>query len=131
MMLRSALMAVLMLCPSLVWADGISGLWKVADESAWIEVDMEAGTGTVVRNDEYPDRVGRVLLKDIVADESEEGLWRGQVLPQNLSGYRKAEIRVTGAGSMMIKGKFAFFSRTIEWLRVKELPAEGAPAADR
>ena len=68
------------LCSS-VLADTLAGYWKHTEEPAWIEIRFEdgAGTGTVRRNDNKPEAVGRILLKDLVDDEANAGNWRGQI----------------------------------------------------
>jgi hypothetical protein len=61
-----------------------------------------------VRNDEYPDRVGRVLLKDLAAPGEEGGSWRGQVYAQRLEEYKDAEISLPKPDFMEIKVKVGF-----------------------
>lgn len=55
--LNLALAAVL--SAQLASAADIAGIWKHAEEPGWIEIRMAegVGTGTVVRNDVYPDHV--------------------------------------------------------------------------
>ena len=106
-------------------ADTIGGFWKHAEEPGWIEISMESGTGVVVRNDVYPERVGRKILKDIAADEDDANTWNAQVFAERLGGYRDARIVLASPERMDIKVKVGFISRTIEWTRVDEV----APAA--
>ncbi len=122
-MIRSVLMAVALFSSPLVWAADISGFWKHADEPGWIEVSLDEGKGTVVRNDKFPERVGRELLKDLVAEDGEEGVWRGQVYAEKLGEYKDAEIRLSEPDLMQIKVKLGFINRTVEWRRVREVPA--------
>ena len=56
------------------FAGDISGFWKHTDEPGWIEINLDEGKGTLVRNDAFPDRVGREILKDLETDGSERGL---------------------------------------------------------
>ena len=77
-MIRTTLVLLATLVVPPAFADDISGFWKHAEEPGWIEINLEEGKGTVVRNDKYPERVGREILKDLQADSSEQGLWRGQ-----------------------------------------------------
>ena len=51
------------------FAGDISGFWKHADEPGWIEISLEEGKGTVVRNDKFPERVGREILKKARHDD--------------------------------------------------------------
>jgi uncharacterized protein (DUF2147 family) len=111
------------LASPLGWAADISGFWKHVDEPGWIEIRLEEGKGTVVRNDKYPERVGRELLKDLVADGGEQGVWRGKVYAEKLGEYKDAEISLSQPDLMEIKVKVGFMSRTLEWKRVAEIPA--------
>ena len=107
----------------LAFAGDINGFWKHPDAPAWIEISLEEGKGTVVRNDKFPERVGREFIKDLRADDSEENLWRGQVYAEKLGEYKKAEISLPEPGRMEFKVKVGFISRTIEWVRVDKVPA--------
>ena len=78
----------------------------------------------MVRNDEYPDRVGRVLLKDLSTQGEEGGSWRGQVYAQRLEEYKDAEISLPKPDFMEIKVKVGFMSRTVNWKRVTEVPVD-------
>ncbi len=121
-MIRSAFTAITLIASPLVLAADISGFWKHAEEPGWIEVSLDEGKGTVVRNDKFPERVGRELLKDLVAEDGEEGVWRGQVYAEKLGEYKDAEIRLSEPDLMTIKVKVGFMSRTLEWKRVTEIP---------
>ncbi len=122
MLARLLLTLVTCLSTSLASADGISGFWKHAEAPAWIEISLEEGRGTVIRNDKYPERVGRELIKDLQADDSEDMLWRAQVWAERLGEYKDAEISLPEPGQMEIKVKVGFMSRTIGWVRADEIP---------
>lgn len=109
---------------SVAAAGDITGLWKHEEEPGWVEIAFVdgVGTGTVVRNDIYPERVGRELLKDLTADESEEAQWRGQVYAEAMGEYKDAEVTLDDAGMMRVKVKVGFISRTIKWVRADALP---------
>ena len=105
------------------FAGDVSGFWKHADEPGWIEINLDEGRGTVVRNDKFPDRVGREILKDLKVDGSEQGLWTGQIYAEKLGEYKDAEITLAEPDLMTIKVKVGFISRTVEWRRVEAVPA--------
>ena len=105
------------------FAGDVSGFWKHADEPGWIEINLDEGRGTVVRNDKFPDRVGREILKDLKVDGSEQGLWTGQIYAEKLGEYKDAEITLAEPDLMTIKVKVGFISRTVEWRRVETVPA--------
>ncbi|MCR9104159.1 MAG: DUF2147 domain-containing protein [Gammaproteobacteria bacterium] len=113
---------VISLAAPLVFAEDISGIWKHPEAPAWIEINLDEGTGTVLRNDKFPERVGREFVKDLKPDESEVNLWRGQVYAEKMGEYRKAEVSLPEPGRMEFKVKVGFVSRTIEWMRVDGVP---------
>jgi uncharacterized protein (DUF2147 family) len=119
----------LLLTFSLLWiiplASGadIDGFWKHSDEPGWIEIRLEEGKGTVVRNDKFPERVGREIVKNLKADGSEENLWRGQVYAERLGEYKDAEISLPEPGRMRFKVKVGIISRSVDWVRVESVPS--------
>ena len=104
-------------------AEDINGFWKHTDQPGWIEIRLEEGKGTVVRNDKYPERVGRKIVKDLKADDAERNLWRGQVYAEISGEFRKVEVTLPEPGRMEFKVRVGFRSRTIEWVRVDEVPS--------
>lgn len=126
---RSVLALVALLLAPLTLADDISGLWKHTEEPGWIEIRLDEGKGTVVRNDKYPERVGRVIVKELEADGDEDNLWRGQVYAEKLGDYKKAEISLAEPDRLQFKVKVGFMSRTVEWERVDAIPTAPADQA--
>ena len=122
-MMRMLLLIWILVAAPLASADDISGFWKNAKHPAWIEIRLDEGVGTVVRNDKFPERVGRKVLKNLEADAGDVGLWRGQVYAERLGEYRDAKITLLAPDRMDFKVKVGFMSRTIEWQRVDEVPA--------
>ena len=119
---RGLLLCALLFTPLAVSAD-ISGIWKHAEHAAWIEIRLEEGSGTVVRNDKFPDRVGRKILKDLAADKSDQGMWHGLIYVEKLGEYKDVEVSLPEADRMLITGKVGFISRTVDWVRVDKIPA--------
>ena len=111
------------LSTSLAWAGDITGIWKHAEEPGWIEIQMEEGVGTakVVRNEAYPERVGREILKDLTAVEDKASLWQGQIYVERLGKYKDAQILLAEPDALEMKVKVGFISRTVNWIRVEEL----------
>lgn len=115
------LFTVWLFSPLALSAD-IDGIWKHAKEPVWIEIRLDQSDGVVVHNDKFPERVGNTFIKDIAADKSIQGLWRGSVYIPKLKDYKNVEISLSETGVMQIIGMVGFFSRTIEWLQVDRLP---------
>jgi len=126
MNIRIPFTLIALLMAPMVMAEDIAGFWKHAEEPGWIEISLEdgVGKGVVVRNDVFPERVGRELLKDLRADGKREDHWRGQVYAEKLGEYKDAEISLPESGQMEIKVKVGFMSRTLDWVRVDELPQQ-------
>ena len=122
MIIRRALLLCALLFTPLAFSADISGTWKHAKNPAWIEIRLQEGSGTVVRNDKYPDRVGRKILNDLQADKSKQNLWHGLIYAEKLGEYKNVEVSLPEAGRMLIKGKVGFMSRTVEWVRVDGIP---------
>lgn len=121
--LRSALLLCALHFAPQAFGTDISGVWKHAREPGWIEIQLEVGSGTVVRNDKFPDRVGRKILKDLEADKTEQGLWHGLIYAEKLGEYKDVEVSLPEADLMLFTGRVGFISRTVEWVRVDKLPA--------
>jgi len=122
-MLRKTLFLIAWGASFAVHAESIDGSWQHADEPAWITITLDQGTGVVVRNDKYPERVGRELLKDLQADDTQADVWRGQVYVERFGEYKDAQITLNAQDQMQITVKVGFISRTVEWTRVQDVPA--------
>lgn len=114
-------LSALLFAPLALSAD-ISGTWKHSNEPGWIEIDLEQGNATVVRNDKFPDRTGRALLKDLHAHKTKQGVWKGLLYVEKLGEYKKVTVTLPEPDRMLIKAKLGFISRTVEWGRVDTLP---------
>ena len=123
---RILLTCTLFLAAPMAWAEDISGYWKHSEAPGWIQVSLEEGKGTVIRNDEYPERVGREVLRGLEADGAEANRWHGEIYAERFGEYRKVEISLPEPDRMEFKVKIGFIKRTIEWVRVDEVPP--APA---
>tara|TARA_B110000503_G_scaffold114970_1_gene172975 strand:+ start:1031 stop:1423 length:393 start_codon:yes stop_codon:yes gene_type:complete len=108
----------------LLFAAEIAGNWQHAEAPVWITIQVADGiaTGHVVRNDQYPERVGREILKGFKKDKSKDDTWRGQVYADKQGEYKKAGISLSDAGLLEINVWVGFVSRTIQWTSVEEIP---------
>jgi len=117
MIIRRAFLLCALLCTPLAFSADISGIWKHAKNPAWIEIRLQEGSATVVRNDKFPERVGREILKEIKASNSKKNVWHGLFYVRKLGDYKSVEISLPEADRMLITGKVGFISRTAQWLR--------------
>ncbi len=121
---RLVLFMCVMLAAPLSFAGDISGVWRLANGPAWIEVSLDSGDATVVRNEQFPERVGSKIVKGLQADGSKDNLWQGQVYAEKQGEYKDAKISLSTPDVMIFTVKVGFISRTIEWVRVDALPPE-------
>ena len=103
----------------------LAGYWQHESEPVWIEMQPETGQGVMLRNDNRPDRVGFLVVTDLEAGD-EPNDWSAQVFAARLGEYRKAEIALAADDRMVFTVKVGFMRRSVEWLRVSEVP----PATD-
>jgi hypothetical protein len=118
---RTFLLLALLITPLAFSAD-VSGTWKHSTEPGWLEIQLEEGGGSVVRNDMFPEREGRKILKDLQAHKSKQGVWKGMLYVEKLAEYKKATVTLPEPDRMLIKVRVGFISRTMEWVRVDKLP---------
>jgi uncharacterized protein (DUF2147 family) len=122
-MIQSAVFVCTLLSSSLAFSADISGFWKHAKQPIWIEIRVAQGDGVVVRNDKFPERVGNTFVKELKADKSKQVFWQGLAYIRKLGDYKNVEISLSETGQMLISGKVGFFSRTVEWVRVENVPS--------
>ena len=120
MLYRTFIVVSLYLLSQLSMADepaGIAGIWKHESEPGWIEINATDGTGTIIANEKYPERVGKVFLRDLEADGSGDNRWTAQVYAQQLDAYRKVKLSMPEADTLRFTVKAGFLSRSINWVR--------------
>lgn len=113
--------ALLLVSPGL-YAEAIDGFWQHEEEPVWIEIS--AGAGKVVRNDNRPEAVGFEMLRDLRPAEGDGSQWSGEVYAARLGEYKDAILTLEGDDLLRFKVKVGFMSRTVLWRRVASLPAE-------
>ncbi len=123
MIIRTFIALALFWTAPLALASDINGFWKHPKEPAWIEISLTDGTGTVVRNDKFPELVGREIIKSLEADTSEDSLWRGQIYVERIGEHKAAEISLPEPNRMEFTVKVGFMSRSVEWIRVDAVPS--------
>lgn len=102
----------------------LAGYWQHESDPVWIEMQPGQGQGVMLRNDNKPDRVGFLVVTDLMAG-GEPSEWSAQVYVVQLGEYRKAKITLLSDDLMAFTVKVGFIRRTVEWSRVKEVPPSG------
>ena len=120
--LFSVLMISTLISVSVTARADLSGYWQHESEPIWIEMLPDEGKGVVLRNDNKPDRVGFLVVTDLVADEG-ANQWSAQVYAAQVGDYRNAEIKLEDDDLMSFTVKAGFIRRTVEWTRVQEVPS--------
>jgi len=120
--IRRVLFTFSLLFAPLTFSAEVSGVWKHTENPAWIEIRLEEGSATVVRNDKFPERIGREILKEIKASDAKENVWHGLFYIETLGEYKRVEISLSDTERLLITGKVGFISRTAEWLRADKNP---------
>ncbi len=112
-------LALLLALPALGHAEGPAGLWKHAEEPAWLEINFAdgVGTGTVRRNDRFPERVGREVIKGLSAADT-PGEWQGEIFVERMGEFRDVVVTLPAADQLQFTVKVGFMRRSIEWMRV-------------
>ena len=100
----------------------IDGFWQHPDDPVWIEVNVAAGTGVAVRNDEQPETVGFHVVKGLIAGDK-AGAWEGEVFVPQLNKYKNVGITLPDEQTLRMTVKFGFISRSVEWSRVDSIEA--------
>ena len=125
--LRMVVPSVIFFCACLFMStassNDLSGVWKHSERTIWIEITTEKGTGIIVRNDRFPDRVGRTFMTDIKANKDRPNVWYGLAYIEKLKDFKKVEVSLAEADKMLITGNMGFLSRTVEWTGFDKLPA--------
>lgn len=78
----------------------LAGYWQHESDPVWIEMRPETGDGVMLRNDNRPDRVGFLVVTDLVAGD-DPAEWSAQVFAARLGEYRKADITLASDDRMM------------------------------
>ena len=120
--MKLAIGFALLLVASGLHAEAIDGFWKHEEDPVWIEIG--AGGGQVVRNDNRPEAVGFEMLRDLRPTEGNDSQWSGEVYAARLGEYKDATLTLEGDDLLCFKVKVGFMSRTVLWRRVASMRAE-------
>jgi len=107
-----------------VLAADLAGTWKHDEQPVWVEVSKEGevASGKVLRNDNKPDAVGAVFMREVRSEGDAGGPWTGQVYEADLGEFKDAEFTLPTADTMKIKVKIGFISRSVTRSRVDSVP---------
>jgi len=122
--LIASVSALLMLSSARVAAGDLVGIWQHESEPVWIQIEPNETVGRVQRNDNKPEAVGFEMIKDLAQAGKDKSSWTGQVYAAKLGEFKSAEIELIDEDVMRFKVKVGFISRSVEWQRVDELPAD-------
>ena len=95
----------------------LEGMWKDQDEPVWLELTLSDDgmlQGVMKRNDNDPEMVGKVILKDISGKS--ENSWDGKVWANIFGSYKNAELTLEKSGRLQIEVSVGFLSKTVHWV---------------
>ena len=119
-LIQGVISVIFLLWTPLTLGDDISGIWKATKAPIWIDISLKDGVGLVIRNDKYPDRVGQKLLKDLNGEKDEKPTWQGKIYIEKRQEYLDVDVSIPVKDYMVVTGKLGFFSKSIEWQRLKQ-----------
>lgn len=94
------------------------GMFLTAEGRRTVEVRCTDGrcVGRVAKDDDHPDLVGRIVLKDLVEDGK---VWKGKgVLPRKGKEF-PVEVSLPDSTTLRLKAKAGMFGGSRDWKRVR------------
>lgn len=99
-------------------APSLQGRYLTTDGRRTVDVQCVEGrcTGKVAKDDDHPDLVGQVVLKDLVPSGD---IWKGTgVLPRRGKEF-PVEVSIPDSSTLRLKAKAGMLGRTRDWKRVR------------
>ncbi|QDO95245.1 DUF2147 domain-containing protein [Formosa sediminum] len=95
----------------------IKGKWSFGEKNNVIEIEQHNGiySGKIISSDNPNTQIGKLIVKEV---QLIEGKWQGKVYAPKREEWYDAEY--TPKDNLLeVKIKVGFFSKTIEWIRIK------------
>jgi len=95
----------------------LTGTWNTGEENTIVKIFEKEGKyfGEIVSSDNSKVKIGKQIIKNLELDDDE---WEGELFSAKKQEWYDAEFK-PGADKMGITVKVGFFSKTVEWERVK------------
>lgn len=99
----------------------LEGQWKMSDKPIWVEISFteEVGQGQIIRHENDPLAVGKLLLSNIVKD-SDKNFWNGFIYVPQLSRIHPMKLSHIDSQEINIRVKVGFIKKTVILNRVND-----------
>ena len=99
----------------------LEGQWKMSDKPIWVEISFteEVGQGQIIRHENDPLAVEKLLLSNIVKD-SDKNFWNGFIYVPQLSRIHPMKLSHIDSQEINIRVKVGFIKKTVILYRVDD-----------
>ena len=99
----------------------LAGQWKMSDKPIWVEMSFieGVGQGQIIRHENDPLAVGKLLLSNIVKD-SDKNFWNGFIYVPQLSRIHPMKLSHIDSQEINIRVKVGFIKKTVILNRVND-----------
>ena len=99
----------------------LEGQWKMSDKPIWVVISFteEVGQGQIIRHENDPSAVGKLLLSSIV-NNSVKNFWNGFIYVPQLSRIHPMKLSHIDSQEINIRVKFGFIKKTVILHRVND-----------
>ena len=99
----------------------LEGQWKMSDKPIWVDISFteEVGQGQIIRHENDPSAVGKLLLSSVVKD-SDKNFWNGFIYVPQLSRIHPMKLSHIDSQEINIRVKVGFIKKTIVLYRVND-----------
>ena len=99
----------------------LEGQWKMSDKPIWVDINFteEVGQGQIIRHENDPLAVGKLLLSNIVKD-SDKNFWNGFIYVPQLSRIHPMKLSHIDSQEINIRVKVGFIKKTVVLYRVND-----------
>jgi uncharacterized protein (DUF2147 family) len=99
----------------------LEGQWKMSDKPIWVEISFteEVGQGQIIRHENDPSAVGKLLLSSVVKD-SDKNFWNGFIYVPQLSRIHPMKLSHIDSQEINIRVKVGFIKKTVVLYRVND-----------
>ena len=99
----------------------LEGQWKMSDKPIWVDISFteEVGQGQIIRHENDPSAVGKLLLSSVVKD-SDKNFWNGFIYVPQLSRIHPMKLSHIDSQEINIRVKVGFIKKTVVLYRVND-----------
>jgi hypothetical protein len=99
----------------------LEGQWKMSDKPIWVDISFteEVGQGQIIRHENDPSAVGKLLLSSIV-NNSVKNFWNGFIYVPQLSRIHPMKLSHIDSQEINIRVKVGFIKKTVILYRVND-----------